>query len=140
MQGIRVNVEFNDINATKLLRKALFKGMLKCQELAIRKVPVDTGMLKASIKLEPNTAGSNKYVLSAGVDYALYVEYGTKPHFPPLEPLKKWSRRVLGDESAAYAVAQKIAKYGTKSQPFFRPAMMEVQYIWLPQYINKIIG
>ena len=34
------------------LKKALFDSMLKLQELAKRKVPVDTGLLKSKINLE----------------------------------------------------------------------------------------
>lgn len=45
--------------------------------------------------------------------YARYVNDGTAPHFPPIAPLKKWARRVLGDASLAWAIAQKIAQEGT---------------------------
>lgn len=54
-------------------------------------------------------------------DHAEPVEDGTAPHYPPIEPLKGWARRVLGDESAAYAVQETIGQEGTPAQPFVEP-------------------
>lgn len=56
-------------------------------------------------------------------DYAQYVERGTRPHWPPVDALRGWARRVLGDESAAYAVAAKIAQEGTDPAPFVKPGI-----------------
>jgi len=47
------------------------------------------------------------------------VEYGTRPHFPPIAPLQHWVERKLGLEgkearSVAFAIALKIAKEGTE--------------------------
>lgn len=56
--------------------------------------------------------------------HALPVEFGSRPHWAPIEPLKGWARRVLGDESAAYAVRQKIADRGTEPHPFVRPGIL----------------
>jgi len=53
--------------------------------------------------------------------YAPFVEFGTDPHYPPIEPLKQWAGIVLGDRSAAYAVQEKIGQEGTDPQPFVRP-------------------
>ena len=50
--------------------------------------------------------------------YAGHVQYGTAPHTPPLEPLKVWARRKLGDESAAGAVWQTIREEGTDADPY----------------------
>lgn len=49
------------------------------------------------------------------------VEEGTVPHYPPIEPLKGWARRVLGDEGAAYAVQETIGQEGTDAHPYVRP-------------------
>lgn len=61
--------------------------------------------------------------VGAEAHYAPYVEYGTAPHMPPIEPLKDWARLKLGDESAGYPVALKIAREGTDPQPFLEPAV-----------------
>lgn len=49
-------------------------------------VPVDTGALKASGRVEPETGGNGEYKVifgGDGVDYAQYVEYGNdNPNYP----------------------------------------------------------
>lgn len=76
--------------------------------------------------------------------YARPVEFGTKPHWPPLQPLVEWVRikRLAGSYSVktrqrlgskalqqqqniavARAVQVKIARRGTKARPFFFPAI-----------------
>ncbi|MCK5609013.1 hypothetical protein KAR91_44475 [Candidatus Pacearchaeota archaeon] len=62
------------------------------------------------------------------VSYAVYIEYGTSPHMPPVEPLKKWAKRKLRlnekkAQSAAWAIAVKIKKEGTEPNPYLRPAI-----------------
>ena len=104
-------------NFDKLINKTienqktvLWLSMLKMWELAKQKVPVNTGRLRNSINLVPNNKGALVYTLSDGVNYGIHVEFGTSPHSPPIDELKDWSRRVLGDENAAYAVARSIAR------------------------------
>jgi hypothetical protein len=60
--------------------------------------------------------------------YALPVELGTKPHFPPLQPLLDWAQHKLGlhgeeAEEAARAIQLKISWHGTKGAFMFRGAM-----------------
>ena len=121
-------------------RKVLFLTMDKMHKLAVQKVTTDRSTLKASIKLTPETPGSDTYVLSDGVEYGISIEFGTSPHFVPIAPLLEWSRRKLGDEGAAYAVRAKIAKEGTSAQPFFRPAKFEAEHIWLPMFKRQVFG
>lgn len=121
-------------------KEVLFRAMVKMEELAKTKAPVDTGNLKNRIHLTPIQRGATEYVLSDGVEYGVYVEYGTKPHYVPIFPLAGWAGRVLGDKSAAFSVRAKIAKFGTPAQPFFRPALHEVQQKWLPMIQADVFG
>lgn len=64
-------------------------------------------------------------LVSTSVAYAVPVEIGTRPHFPPIEPLIDWVKAKFGisgekeARGAAFAVARKIAARGTKEQrPF----------------------
>ena len=129
-----VNPKFNQEEVIKKTEKVLFDSMLKMQEIAIQKAPTDMGSLAGSIHLNPMSPGFREYVLSARIAYAEGIEYGTSPHFVPIEPLKGWAARKLGDQSLAWAVQKKIAMKGTSAQPFFRPAMFEVKDIWIPRY------
>jgi len=122
------------------MKTVLWKAMIKMEEIAKLKAPVDTGNLKNRIHLNPLQQGATEYTLSDGVEYGVYVEYGTKPHYVPLTPLLGWAGRVLKDKNAAFAVRAKISKVGTSAQPFFRPALHEVQQVWLPIIKNEVFG
>ena len=115
-------------------KKILFDSMLKMQELAIMRCPVDQGILAGSIHLVPMAPGATEYTLWARSAYAREVEFGTSPHMVPIAPLLGWAGRKLGDQSLAYAVRAKIAKVGTSASPYFRPAFDEVNNIWIARY------
>ena len=94
---------------------------------ARRRVPVDTSTLLKSIqpgRVELTTFSVQGEVV-AEANYASFIEFKVKPHFPPLSALKEWAARKLGDESAAYPIAKKMAKEGfvTLPKPFLGPAM-----------------
>lgn len=60
--------------------------------------------------------------------YAKPVEFGSAPHFPPPDAIREWARNKLGLwgarlERATRAIVWKIFHYGTKPQPFLRPAV-----------------
>ena len=59
--------------------------------------------------------------------YGYVQEFGRKPggRMPPVDALKGWARRRLGDENLAFPVARSIAKKGTKPQPFFEPGVKQ---------------
>lgn len=65
--------------------------------------------------------------------HAVFVEFGTKPHWAPLPPLKAWAERKLrakfkpkdraaAAEQLARAVQRKIAARGTEGRYFFARA------------------
>jgi hypothetical protein len=87
---------------------------------------IDTGFLV-------KTANVNRKFLRKEITYpapyAAFVEYGTTPHMPPIEPIKKYLMRKTGMSekeatNAAWAVAKRIAKEGTEPKPFLRPALI----------------
>lgn len=64
-------------------------------------------------------------LVGTSLNYAVPVELGTKPHFPPLQPLVEWVEVVLGlggkeATNAAFAIARNISKKGTKGKFMFR--------------------
>lgn len=92
----------------------------RSQENLTKNKSIDTGFLR-------NSGNVNRKFLDKEIvykaPYAASIEYGTDPHMPPVDALKGWSRRKLGNEKAAWAVAKKIAKEGTDPKPFLRPAI-----------------
>lgn len=111
------------------LRDAADRGFGVSQE----HVPHGADSFLASSGYPPreNPDGSWEWGYSAA--YAAAVEDGSEPHWIPLhamDGLKRWSRRVLGDEDAAWAVRSKIAEEGTEAQPFVEPGI-EAQVAYL---------
>jgi hypothetical protein len=92
-----------------------------------------TGILRASIAtrvstpLETSTAIRGEVFTGAQAPYAVYVESGTRPHFPPIAPLRLWAARVLGNERLAYVVARAIARRGTRARRMFAQALDAVR-------------
>lgn len=72
------------------------------------------GTLERSVSTE-YSAEHPYYTIRIGptAPHANIVRTGTRPHLPPLAPLKEWATWKLGDERAAYAVQKSIAKKGT---------------------------
>lgn len=69
--------------------------------------------------------GAGDYPSVSGVSTSTYVDFvenNTRPHWAPIQPLKLWAIRKLGDERIAYAVQRKIAKKGTRGKHMFRNA------------------
>jgi len=93
--------------------------------------PVDTGRLRASIVPEI-VAGADQIwgIVGSNVTYAASVEYGSRPHMPPIEPLAAWVRRHhIGEAGYEYGIAMliawKIAAHGTKARPYLEPAFQK---------------
>lgn len=63
-------------------------------------------------------------VMSAA-PHILPLEHGSKPHWAPIKPLKRWAKTKVGNESFAYAVQWAIARRGTKGAHMFRDGLAE---------------
>ena len=119
-------------------KEVLFMGIANdVRNELINTCPVDTGGLKLSIDVVDNvTSGKPKLIITMN-RYGEYVEFGRPPgKMPPVDELKKWCKRKLGDESLAFAVAQHIKKNGTRPHPFIRPMINNK----LPDIIKKWLG
>lgn len=121
-------------------KEVLFRAMVVMENLARKFSPKAFGQLKSNIHLIPDQPGHSTYRLVDGVNYGVFVEKGAKAHFVPIEPLKDWAQLKLGDANAAYAVRNKIAAEGTKAQPFFMPAKIETENIWIPIIWRQVHG
>jgi hypothetical protein len=49
---------------------------------------------------------------------ALFVRYGTAPHWVPIDPLLRWAAQKLGDAKAAYKVKWAIHEFGTSAYSY----------------------
>jgi HK97 gp10 family phage protein len=101
--------------------------LARSQEL----VPVDEATLKHSGHVESEEF-DKKVIYDS--PYAPFIEWGTRPHFPPYEPIRDWTWRNRSNlgisdkevNGVAYQICLKIAREGTEPQPYMRPAFDEV--------------
>jgi hypothetical protein len=91
---------------------------------ARKKAPIDTGRLRNSIGIESPNASTRR--IGPSVEYGPSIEFGTRPHMPPVSELVGWSRKRGLDP---YAVAEGISIAGTKAQPFLQPAADETEVL-----------
>ncbi|NBC16712.1 MAG: hypothetical protein GVY18_05260 [Bacteroidetes bacterium] len=84
-----------------------------------------TGTLRKRVTSEvKRVADSIRLTVGVKLRYAIFVHEGTKPHWAPLDPLKRWVKKKLGIsepaqiEDVARRVQFKIAREGTEAQPF----------------------
>jgi len=116
------------------IKSVLAKGAIDLQreiKANIKKQhAIDTGNLWRSVQIKTKEGGLVKEVIEQA-DYGVYVERGTKKHFPPVKALELWAkRRGLN----VYAVVKAIGKKGTKAKPHFIPALRTV----LPEIFRNL--
>jgi hypothetical protein len=75
------------------LRSAALRGVVEQIDKAEPYPAVDTGMLRQSALAEPIPEGAE---LSVNAPQAAWMEFGTRPHMPPLGPILTWARRKFG--------------------------------------------
>jgi hypothetical protein len=115
-------------------RQALGKIGLMVVARAKELVPRQTGNLGRTIRLGQVT-DTNVQVLAggqAGVGYAQFVEFGTKPHVirPRNKKILAWgkNRRLSGNARSGSEMifAHEVNHPGTRAQPYLMPAATEV--------------
>lgn len=120
--------------------------------------PMDTGDLRKGWKVVHHTDGASVQNL---VPYATHMEFGTRPHWAPIGPLRQWAMRKLRGrpdmvkdfigprrrrvtkqavtkaraiERLARKAQHSIARHGTKGRFFWRAALEK-----LPAIVEKSI-
>jgi len=93
------------------------------------KTPTAFGTLRASIgsdvEVRPGLGVTG--VVGTSLAYAVPVEVGTRPHMPPVAPIKLWAEKKLGltgreATRAAWAIAMTIKRRGTLGVGMFNRA------------------
>lgn len=99
---------------------AMSAGLLLLEGDMRRGAPRDTGRLQGSIH-HTITGGGASLTGKVGpsVAYAIFVEKGTRAHYPPVGAIKGWAGR---HGMNPFALARGIARRGTRAQPFVLPA------------------
>ncbi len=88
----------------------------------------DTGfMLRSGV---PPYWEGNTIKIKYDAPQSVFIEYGTRPHMPPVSPLVdlvKYKLRIPEPKASkiALAIAMNIKKNGTEPSPFLRPAIYD---------------
>jgi HK97 gp10 family phage protein len=126
VKEIQGKIKLLQERAEKATKNAVNEHALNIQAAAKKNITdlpaVDTGLLRSSIKIENYSTGGYAAKVGTDVNYAKAIEYGQRPHFPPLDPIREWCRRHGIPESMAFVIARKIAKTGQPAKPFLFPA------------------
>jgi hypothetical protein len=81
---------------------------------------VDTGVLRASITPGISMEGATFVgVVGSNLKYAPFVEFDTRPHWPPIKALETWAKR---HGAVAFLVARAISIRGTIGKHFLQRA------------------
>ena len=124
------------------------------EELIKRKIQdedmVATGNLLASISTEVVLNGVIYKVILNSLDYIRYLESGTKPHYPPQEPIIKWIRAkkfptkdycggsLPTEKQLAYLIQRKIGLEGTKARPIIATTVKELNEQFMPRLLEAL--
>lgn len=135
--------------AVQILNEGAVQTVKLAKQNITQQGAVSTGAARASIRVEKEatiadpetivTAGGRD-TTEGGFDYVLAIEFGTRPHFPPVkaltgqvEPLDRWVQlnATIGSdedyESVAFLIARRISEVGIRARPFLGPAAREVR-------------
>lgn len=141
----RLKIRSNPARAQEItlnaFRISIQAALLIVREAVIKRTPHAFGFLVNSIGytiLELATAGEVIGRLESSLQYALYVEEGTRPRgetgakMPPDAPIRLWARRKLRLEgaeldSAVFAIRLKIYEKGTKPVKMFELGFQETE-------------
>lgn len=86
--------------------------------------PVDTGRLRASIRIEARRTATlrSKFVIGSDVFYAPYVNDGTRPHI-----IRPRTKQALRFRVGGRTVFAKVVHHpGTRARPFLDDALKQV--------------
>jgi len=111
----------------KLLGGPIRKALLQSAEYAIGQAkeltPVDTGRARNSYAAKVDPSPVPQWAsIGSNLEYMKPLEFGSKPHFPPLSALQPWARRhgFPAGSPGAFLVARVIAARGTKAHHMLR--------------------
>ena len=128
--GEKIAKDLKDPNLLRPLRDAYEKGTYLTEREVKTRTPRDTSVLASSIKstIDPQPVPLWGKV-ATDVKYAIFVEKGTRPHFPPMRALEGWAHR---HGIPTFLAARAIAEKGTKAHKMFEKGFEAVR--------DKIIG
>ena len=129
--------EAGDGNIREPLQKILTKYTLLLQRDIVTNTPVDVGFLSAGIQPIIQDLVGAVTPIGEAKKYAPFVEYDTRPHWPPIGAVQGWADR---HGIPPYLVARSIALYGTKGAHMFENGINNVDIDSMMAEISDVLG
>jgi hypothetical protein len=118
----------------KEFHAAMLESTLLLQKETVDRTPISQGFLRRSIGSAVRGAGLNMTgIVGSPLVYALPVEQGAAPHFPPLGPVELWAKSKslsfirsgveITLRNVAFLIARKISITGLGANWMFRDAL-----------------
>lgn len=112
-----------------------------------------SGALQESIKTRVRDVANGRvfYVEMSLLDYWKYIEWGTKPHLPPVSKIIEWVKikpvipapdengKIPTPEQLGWAIAKKIEREGTEGKPDLTTSLEELD-VWYRDRISEALG
>lgn len=104
---------------SRFLRKSGHKVMAQAQQNVRPNVFEGTVWNSFAVDLQPGVIPTG-VTISNNAQHAVYLEKGTRPHFPPVSAVAPWA---IAHGWEPYVLARHIGQHGTKKHPFLVPAL-----------------
>lgn len=116
------------------------------QDNLIRSDRIASGNLLNNAEYKVTRNGTEFVVSLSLVPYWKYIEYGTKPHWPPPDKILEWIKikpviprpdkegKIPSPQSLAYLISRAISKNGTKGSNDLTDALRDIN----PMYADAI--
>lgn len=109
-----------------------------------------SGELYDSVRYITSFEG-NKYEISLNLaEWWKYIEYGTSPHWPPVDAILEWIRvkpilpyegangKLPTENQLAYLIGRKISEKGTEAKPVLEQSIEQINEQYLPLIYQAI--
>lgn len=111
------------------MNTAIKKSIIILEWEAKKETPVDRWQLRASFQTRFTDL---KWVLYNPSKYALFVQYGTKPHTPPRKPIEEYANR---KGINPWALRYSIKRKGTKANDYLWRSIQKAE-----RKIDRVLG
>lgn len=104
----------------KHIGTAIQRSLIRIQDTAKTSAPFGTsGQLRNNwdLRVGRYEGSLRSNAQAGGFPYGSAVEFGTRPHFPPVSALSLWAKR---KGLNPFVIARSISRKGTKANPFFQ--------------------
>lgn len=120
-------------------KQAVVNGLIDSIPALIDASPVDTGLYAQSWDLDVT---EKRAILGNYAPHAAIIEQGARPFRPPIGPLLRWAKRVLGDPSQPPDYSSEVWALATYTQKKIEERGIEPRNVLeneLPNIIRRIM-